>query len=82
MTLVDYRYNIAAHTDTKVNDMHAGDQVKKALIDARKSQTWLGEQLGISRQAAHYLCNQESVQSETLDKVAKILNISLSDLMC
>ena len=62
--------------------MHAGNQVKKALIDARKSQTWLGKQLGISRQAAHQLCNKESVQSETLDRVAKALDISLSDLMC
>lgn len=61
--------------------MHVGNQVKKALIDAGKSQTWLAEQLGISRQAANQLCNKESAQTETLDKVAKILNISFSDLI-
>lgn len=61
--------------------MHVGNKVKKALIDARKSQTWLAEQLGTSRQMVNQLCNKESAQTETLIKVAKILDITFSDLI-
>lgn len=62
--------------------MHVGNRVKKALIDAGKSQTWLAEQMGKSRQMVNQLCNKESAQTETLNEVAKILDIDISDLMC
>lgn len=61
--------------------MHVGNNVKKALIDAKQTQTWLAGQLGASRQMVNQLCNKESAQTETLNKIAKILDIPLSDLM-
>ena len=61
--------------------MHAGNKVKKALLDAGKNQIWLADQMGTSRQTTNKLCNKESAQTETLIKVAKILNITFSELI-
>ena len=61
--------------------MHVGNKIKKALIDAGKTQVWLAEQLGLSRQMVNILCNKESAQTKTLNEIAKILNITTSDLI-
>jgi len=61
--------------------MHFGKAIKIALVKHDKSQVWLAKELGISRQAVSAMVGSESGNTQTLFKIAKLLNIQTSELM-
>lgn len=61
--------------------MNTGKAIRKALIDADKTQTWLADELGVTRQATSYLCNQSSIQTELVERIAEILGLSVIELL-
>lgn len=61
--------------------MHFGKAIRIALIKKDKTQTWLAEELGISRQAVSYMIKSESGNTSTLGKVANLLGMEVSELV-
>ena len=61
--------------------MHFGQAIKIALIKKGKSQTWLAGELKVSRQAISNMVNSESGNTETINKIAKALDMKSSELI-
>ena len=58
------------------------NRIKVVLVENQKTGKWLAEQLGKSNCTVSKWC-QNSVQPDllTLDKISKILNVSIKDLL-
>ena len=61
--------------------MNIGKGIRKALIDADKSQTWLAGKLGMTAQGVNYICKQESIALSTIIKISDALDISAAKLI-
>ncbi len=61
--------------------MHYGKAIRKKLIDADKDQTWLADELGVTRQAVHFMCSQKHLNTAKLQKVCDILGVTVMSLM-
>lgn len=61
--------------------MHIGKAIKVALINNDKNQTWLANELGMSRQAVSKMCLRESTQIDLINTVAEKLNMPVADLI-
>lgn len=61
--------------------MHIGKAIKIALINAGKTQVWLANETGVSKQAINQLCNKGSAQTSVVDAVAKALGMTITELL-
>ncbi len=61
--------------------MHFGQAIKIALIKKGKSQSWLANELSVSRQAISNMVNSESGNTETINRIARALEIKASELI-
>lgn len=61
--------------------MHFGKAIKIALVKKDKSQVWLANELGISRQAVSGMVRSDSGNTDTLKKIANSLGMQVSELM-
>ena len=58
------------------------NRLKVVLVEQGKTGKWLAEQLGISNCTVRKLCsNRIQPDLQTLDKIAKLLNIDSRDLI-
>jgi transcriptional regulator with XRE-family HTH domain len=58
---------------------NAGRAAKVALAQRSKSRNWLAEQLGVSPQRASLILNSPTASQGTLEKMADLFGLSLSD---
>ena len=58
------------------------NRIKVVLVEKKRTSKWLAEQLGKSTCSVSKWC-QNSVQPDlqTLDKIARLLNVSIKDLL-
>jgi len=58
------------------------NRIKVVLVEKKRTSKWLAEQLGKSACSVSKWC-QNTVQPDlqTLDKIAKLLNVSIKDLL-
>ncbi len=58
------------------------NRIKAVLADNRKTNKWLSEQLGVSPTTVSKWCtNDYQPPMETFVKIAKILNVDVTDLI-
>ncbi len=56
--------------------MNVGKCLKLALIHRNKSQQWLADELGVSKQHVSRLIRRRSIQINTIRKISTILDYS------
>lgn len=61
--------------------MNVGKSTKIALVKNDRSQGWLAEQLGVSRQRATAIANSETVGAKILERLAAVFNMSVSEFI-
>lgn len=61
--------------------MHCGKAIRKKLIDIEKDQTWLADELDVTRQAVHFMCSQKHLNTSKLQKVCDALGVTVISLM-
>ena len=61
--------------------MNIGKGIRKALIDADKTQTWLANKLDMTAQGVNYLCKQKSIALSTIIKISVALGIPAVELI-
>lgn len=61
--------------------MHSGKSLKIALITRDRSQTWLAEKMGVTSQVVSNLCNRDSMNMKTLEKVSALLEYKPSEFV-
>lgn len=80
-SLYDYRKDLFEKRQTIYREIGFGDIVGKKLEALERNQSWLAEQVGISRQMASFIVNNKAFPSiETLTKIVSILLIKKDDL--
>ena len=73
-SLHDYRKDLFEKRQVAYREIGFGDIVGKKLEALEKNQSWLAEQLGVSRQMASFIVNNKAFPSiETLTKIVRIL---------
>lgn len=62
-----------------MNDLN---RLKVVLVEQKKTGKWLAEQLGVSTTTASRWCSNASQPDlQTLNKIAKVLNVNIKDLL-
>ena len=62
--------------------MDALNRIKVVLVEQKKTGKWLSEQLGVNVATTSRWCtNVTQPDLQTLDKIAKLLNVSIHDLI-
>ena len=61
--------------------MNIGKSTKIALVKQEKSQGWLAEQLGVTRQRATAIANSKEAGASTLERLAKVFNMTVSEFI-
>ena len=57
-------------------------RLKVVLVEQKKTGKWLAEQLGVSTTTASRWCSNASQPDlQTLNKIAKVLNVNVKDLL-
>lgn len=57
---------------------HPGEIIKQILKDEGKNVEWLAQQLGISKQSLYKTLRKDSYNTDTLQKIAKVLDVTPS----
>ena len=58
------------------------NRIKVVLCEQKKTSKWLSEQMGVSACSVSKWCNQKAQPDlETLNKIAKVLNVTMKDLL-
>ena len=53
-----------------------GSRLRQALKNAEKTQTELGDAIGLKQQSVQYLCSGKAKSSKDINKIARFLNVS------
>lgn len=62
-----------------MNDLN---RLKVVLVEQKKTGKWLAEQLGVSTTTASRWCSNASQPDlQTLNRIAKVLNVNMKDLL-
>lgn len=61
--------------------MHYGNAIRKKLIDDGLDQTWLAKELGVSRQAVHFMCSKRHINTARLHEICQALDTTVMDLL-
>ena len=62
-----------------MNDLN---RLKVVLVEQKKTGKWLAEELGVSTSTASRWCSNASQPDlQTLNKIAKVLNVNMRDLL-
>lgn len=61
--------------------MNIGKAIRIALINKDKTQVWLADELGTTKQMVNQLCNRESAQINLINDVADKLGMPTADLL-
>ena len=62
--------------------MDALNRIKVVLVEQKRTGKWLSEQLGVNVATTSRWCsNVTQPDLQTLDKIAKLLNVSIHDLI-
>ena len=62
-----------------MNDLN---RLKVVLVEQKKTGKWLAEQLGVSTTTISRWCSNASQPDlQTLNKIAKVLNVNMKDLL-
>ncbi len=57
------------------------NRITEVLVKKERSQRWLAKKLGISANAMNAICNQKAQPLERFFDIAKILGVSVVDLI-
>ena len=58
------------------------NRLKVVLVEQKKTGKWLAEQLGVSATTTSRWCSNASQPDlQTLNKIAKVLNVNMKDLL-
>lgn len=58
------------------------NRLKVVLVEKKKTGKWLAEQLGVSATTTSRWCSNASQPDlQTLNKIAKVLNVNMKDLL-
>lgn len=58
------------------------NRLKVVLVEQKKTGKWLAEQLGVSTTTTNRWCSNASQPDlQTLNKIAKVLNVNMKDLL-
>jgi len=84
-SLEKYKKQLAEERRKRPKNQRLGDLVKKRLKELKKSQAWLGEQLGITKQAVNlYIQGTNFPKDKILSKLYSALEVpyeTLDDLL-
>lgn len=61
--------------------MNAGKSIKMALAKKGVTQVWLAEKLDIHKNRVGRICASPRVNTGTLDKIAKVLDMRVSEIL-
>jgi hypothetical protein len=57
------------------------EKIKAELLRIEKTQTWLADQMGCTRQAVTWLFTKNVRSFEPVERIAKVLNMDPKDLI-
>lgn len=62
-------------------NIHIGKAIKAELDRQGRKTSWFSQQLGKSKSATHYLFNKQSIETNDLKRISKILNFDFFRLL-